>query len=227
MDKARNIYERFATKSKVVLLTLVFFLFWVPAIIFLKLAGEVAENEPLAIDMQILQWIHAHATHVLDVFFLIVTTSGNVEVLLPITVIVSGYILYKKQYLNALIILFGVGGAAAANVVLKLLFHRDRPGFWHSLIVETGYSFPSGHAMLSSALVLSIIFITWRTRWRWRTITVGAMAIALIGLSRLYMGVHYPTDIVAGWSVSLAWVFVVFMVASSSLPRRIIRKKSI
>jgi undecaprenyl-diphosphatase len=198
----------------------------VPVIIFSKLAGEIIENEPLAIDTFVLQWIHSHATSVLDVFFLIITTAGNVEILLPVTIIVALYLLYRKQRLNTFIILFSVGGAAAANVVLKLLFHRERPIFWHSLIVETGYSFPSGHAMLSSALIFSLIFIAWRTRWRWWTIIVGVTVIILIGLSRLYMGVHYPTDIIAGWSVSLAWAFIVFVVASS-LSDRVFLKKPI
>jgi membrane-associated phospholipid phosphatase len=224
MDQIKNSTKPFVSKDKLTLLILTFLLFWIPVITFSKLAGEIVENEPMAADTSILQWIHSHATPALDVFFLVVTTIGDVEILLPATLIIAGYLLYKKQRLNALIILFSVGGAATANFMLKLLFHRDRPSFWHSLITETGYSFPSGHAMLSSALILSIIFIAWKTRWRWLTVTLGMIIIALIGLSRLYMGVHYPTDIIAGWSVSLVWVFVEFAVLSG-LSYRLYRKK--
>jgi undecaprenyl-diphosphatase len=71
--------------------------------------------------------------------------------------------------------------------------------------------------MLSSALVFSIVFIIWKTRYRWTGIIIGAIFIGLIGLSRVYLGVHYPTDIVAGWSVSLIWVFIVLVVTKSLL----------
>jgi undecaprenyl-diphosphatase len=224
MDPAKNTFAYIFHRKRLGMLILAFLLFWIPVITFSKLAGEIVENEPIAADTSILQWMHSHATPALDVFFLVVTTIGNVEILLPITLIIVGYLLYKKQRLNALIILFSVGGAAMANLILKLLFHRDRPSFWHSLIVETGYSFPSGHAMLSSALVLAIILITWRTRWRWVIVSLGVIFIALIGLSRIYLGVHYPTDIIAGWSVSFVWVCIVFAVASG-LSYRFHRKK--
>jgi undecaprenyl-diphosphatase len=83
------------------------------------------------------------------------------------------------------------------------------------VITETGYSFPSGHAMLSSALILSVVFIIWKTRFRWVGVIIGAILIGLIGLSRVYLGVHFPTDIVAGWSVSFVWVFIVLVVTKS------------
>jgi undecaprenyl-diphosphatase len=154
---------------------------------------------------------------------LYITTLGNIEYILPITLLLIIYLLYKKRRLYALIVVFGVGGAAVANIVLKFLFHRDRPAFWHSLITETSYSFPSGHAMLSSALIFCIIAILWKTRWRIVSIILGAIIILLIGYSRLYMGVHYPTDIIAGWSVSAIWIAVVLLVintASSELRER-------
>lgn len=194
-------------------LILAFVLFWTPVIVFAKLASEVIDTQPISLDVTILQWIHAQSTSFLDDLFLIITTIGNVEYILPITVAILVYLLYKKQKLNALIVFFGVGGAAAANLILKLIFHRDRPAFWQSAITETGYSFPSGHAMLSSALLLCLIVLLWNTKWRSAAIIGGGVLIALIGLSRLYLGVHYPTDIVAGWSVSLVWIIIVTIIA--------------
>lgn len=193
-------------------LAIAFVLFWAPVVVFLKIAGEILERQPIGSDTTLLKWIHSTATPAFDAFFLFITNLGNVEYILPITSFLILYLLYKKQRLNALIVTFGVGGAAAANFILKHLFHRDRPAFWHSLITETGYSFPSGHAMLSSALILCVIVILWNTKWRIFSIIIGATIVVLIGYSRLYMGVHYPTDIIAGWSVSAAWVGIVFFI---------------
>lgn len=197
-------------------LVVAFIIFWVPVIVFAKLAGEIIENEPIGLDLTILHFIHSHSTPFFDHFFLFFTTLGNVEYLLPIAVLIFIYLLYKKQRLNALILLFSVGGAAVSNVILKAIFHRDRPAFWHSLISETGYSFPSGHAMLSSALVLCLVAMLWKTKYRFASIIGGGFVILVIGLSRLYMGVHYPTDIIAGWSVSAVWVMIVVIIAKSA-----------
>jgi undecaprenyl-diphosphatase len=190
-------------------IVLISFIFWVPVIIFLKLAGEVIEKEPLGFDTAILTWFHAHATAFLDQFFLFVTNAGGITSVLIISALIFAYLLYKKRYYNAQLLLLGLGGASAANVILKALFHRDRPSLWHQSIVETGFSFPSGHAMASAALVTCLVIILWSTKWRWLTVIIGAGVVVLIGASRLYLGVHYPSDILAGWCVSVAWVLLV------------------
>jgi undecaprenyl-diphosphatase len=210
MDQAENRHNLRITKNKSLLLALTFLLFWMSAIIFSMLASEIIKNKQPSVDVSILQGIHSHVTPMYDIFFLIVTTMGNAEILLPTVLLVVAYLLYKRRRLDALLVLFSVGGAAIASSILKLLFHRDRPSLWHSSITEMGYSFPSGHAMLSCALVLALVGISWNTRWRWSAISVGATTATLIGFSRLYMGVHYPTDILAGWCVSFMWVLIVF-----------------
>lgn len=183
---------------------------------FAKLAGEVIENEPISLDITILMWLHSISTPVLDMVFLAFTTLGNVEYMLPTILAILAYFLYRRQRHNALILLFGAGGAAISNIILKLTFHRSRPSLWNPAIIETGYSFPSGHAMMSSALVLCLIALLWHTKWRLATLIAGSAFVLMVGASRVYLGVHYPTDIVAGWSVSLVWVLIVVMVSRST-----------
>lgn len=197
-------------------LLIAFILFWTPVIVFVRIAGEVAERQPIGLEISLLQWIHSQASPVLDLIFLFFTTIGNVAYMVPFTLLLIAYLLYTRQRLNALIVFFGMGGAAAANLILKALFHRDRPAFWQSLITETDYSFPSGHAMLSAALILCIIAIVWRTKFRWTAIIAGAFVVGMIGLSRLYLGVHYPTDIIAGWSVSAVWIVIVLLLLNGA-----------
>ena len=210
---------RYIQRYKTYQLIAAFILFWAPVIVFSKLAGEVIEREPIALDTSILQWIHSQSSPVLDGVFLFFTTAGNVEFILPITATIIAFLLYKKQRTNALIITFGVGGAAAANFILKELFHRDRPAFWQSLISETGYSFPSGHSMISAALIVCLVALLWKTAWRIPALIAGVGIILMVGISRLYMGVHYPTDVVAGWSAGLIWALLVVVIVRDFSPR--------
>lgn len=209
MDKLKYI-----VKNKIFVLISAFFVFWLPTIFFLKIAGEIIEKEPIVFDLSILNSIHAYSNSFYDYLFFIMTTIGGVSVMLPVTILVLAYFIYKKQRRNALIIIAGVGGATAANLILKLLFQRERPSLWYPLITENSYSFPSGHAMISAALIICLVSILWKTRWRWLAIISGTVLIILIGLSRLYFGVHYPSDILAGWCASIAWIYIVITIVN-------------
>ncbi len=211
----KNSSKQRPVKHNILLLVAAFFIFWTPVIIFSKIAGEVIEKEPIGIDYTILHAIHDQATPLLDQAFIFITNLGSAETIIIVTLLIFAYLLYKRQRQNALILFASVSGAAVANLILKALFHRIRPSLWNLVITETGYSFPSGHAMLSSALILSIIFIIWKTRWRWPGLVAGVLLIGLIGLSRLYLGVHYPTDIIAGWSVSILWLLIVLVITKN------------
>lgn len=186
-----------------------FICFWLPIISFAKLANEVIENDTISYEKIVLYWIHGYSSPILDHVFYVFTSIGNVIPIVLMTFTIVAWLLYKEKYLKAFIVIACVGGAGVADFILKQVFHRDRPSLWHSAITETSYSFPSGHAMLSCALVLCIIFLLWNTRWRALTAVIGIFVISIIGLSRLYFGVHYPTDILAGWCVSIAWFAIV------------------
>lgn len=190
--------------------------FWLPVIVFAKLAGEVLEREPIAADVSILSAIHHHATPLHDRVVIFITNCGSAEVIAPLTVLLAGLLFWKGLKRQAVILTFGVGGAAAANVVLKMIFQRDRPSLWSPLVAERSFSFPSGHAMASSAFALCILLLLWRTKWRWLAAIAGTLFVLLVGLSRMYLGVHYPTDVVAGWTASVAWVLLVSSLVSDA-----------
>jgi undecaprenyl-diphosphatase len=195
---------------RITFLVAVSLIFWTPVVILAKIAGEIVEKEPIVFDVAILNWLHAHANAFYDQLFLIITELGGIVSVVVITALLIGYYwFYKKRRRPALLLAFGVGGAAAANVVLKALFQRERPSLWHPSVVETSFSFPSGHAMASAAIVACLVVILWRTRYRWIAIIAGAIVVGLVGLSRMYLGVHYPSDVLAGWCASIAWVTIV------------------
>ena len=188
-----------------------FFVFGLPVIIVAIIARHVLKQEPIAIDYTILAWLHAHITPTYNHTFLVITTFGNAAIIGLTTIVLVAWLTYTKRRSSAVIVFLSVSGAAAANLILKLLFHRHRPDFWPSLIPEVGYSFPSGHAMISCALLLSIIVITWSGRYRLPAVCASSVLIVLIGISRVYLGVHYPTDVIAGWCMGIIWTATVYI----------------
>lgn len=191
------------------------------AIAFVKLAAEVREQDTLLFDRQVLQSINRHVIPFLDTVMPIATDAGGVIGVSALTILVVVLFLYKKMYARAWLIVLGVSGAAALNLILKALFARDRPDLWVQLVHEPGYSFPSGHTMLSAGFALACMVTLWHSRWRWWMISLGSIYMLFIGFSRLYLGVHYPTDVLAGWLVSAVWVLTVALLVFSSFGRQL------
>lgn len=184
-------------------------LFVVAAAIFGYIAQDVHEGDTLAFDQAVLRTINEQSARGLDIFFLILTEFGGVVFVSIASAILFGLFLYKKRRYDALLLAMGVGGAALLNYCAKLTFVRERPDLWNQLLHETTYSFPSGHAAGSSAFAVVIVALLWRTKWRNPALIIAPIYIALIGFSRMYLGVHYLTDIVAGWIVGISWALLV------------------
>ncbi len=199
-------------KHSFIKLALFFALFLGATIGFVALADEVHEGDTLAFDKAVLHTINEQSSPALDTFFLAVTHLGGTIGVIVITVIALTILLVRRHYRHATIVAAAVAGATIINLVLKALFERSRPDLWEQFVTETSYSFPSGHAMLSSVLAFAAIAVFWRTKWRIAVIIGATLFMMLVGFSRLYLGVHYPTDILAGWFVSGAWVLGVIAV---------------
>lgn len=182
---------------------------------FVKLAQEVREQETVGIDTHILIFINNLSNKFLDALLPVATDIGGAVGVIVLTVIVLALLVYKNEYRRALLIIVSVAGATVLNVILKALFERQRPDLWTQLIHETGYSFPSGHAMASAALGIALVVALWHSRWRWWAAGFAGLYIGFVGLSRLYLGVHFPSDIIAGWLVSGAWVLAVALLMRS------------
>lgn len=186
-----------------------FFLATLPVFVFVELAEEVGQRETLAFDENVLLAINGWQNHVLDDVSVIVTQFGGVMGVSALVTLFVALLWLRGHRAKAVFLMVSVGGAGLLNVMLKALFQRDRPELWQRLVTENSFSFPSGHAMASSALALSLVVIFWRTRYRWLVVVSAFIYMLLIGFTRLYLGVHYPTDVVAGWIVSGIWIVAV------------------
>jgi undecaprenyl-diphosphatase len=185
---------------------------------FASLVGELHEKDVFAFDAPVLKFLHASATPVLDRFFILMSQLGYPWGVVPVDPIVLLLLVWLRRFRDGLFFGIAVGGSAILNLVAKNHYARLRPDLWLSLRPETTYSFPSGHAMASATLGMALIFLCWPTRWRWGVTVASVVFVLLVGISRVYLGVHFPSDILAGWCAAIAWVFGMFALVDRKAP---------
>jgi len=153
-----------------------------------------------------------------------ITSLGGFTVITLVTVLSVLYLLAARKIRNAVIITLAISLGALAETGLKLLFSRARPDVVPHLVDVQTMSFPSGHAMMSAITYLTLGSMLARAQptWQLRAFTFGAglFLTLLIGVSRVFLGVHWPTDIIAGWTVGGAWALCVWMIADTLNRRR-------
>ncbi len=179
---------------------------------FISLAGGVVTNEGLAeSDKQIADTIHAAATPTGITFFTNVSLLGN-EAVWVISAIVLFYFGLRREWATLLLWIFTVGIGQLLNIVLKLTFNRARPVFSSIYVNAVGFSFPSGHAMWSAitySLLAYILIIHMANRaQRILIVTVCVVIVLMVGLSRIYLGAHYLSDVLAGFAAGALWVVI-------------------
>lgn len=198
---------------------------------FLKFASEVSEGDVGAFDRAILLSLRT-PTHLtmpvgpswLNQSMLQISALGGGAVLTLVTAGVAGYLLVTKRTATALFVVGAVSGGAILGSILKAIFDRPRPTIVPHLIDVNSLSFPSGHAMNSAVayLTLGALLAQAEPSRTARIYLVGLAAVVtvLVGISRVYLGVHWPTDVIAGWWAGATWAALCSMVAHRFLDRR-------
>jgi len=178
---------------------------------FAVLAEDVTSGDPIvSLDVRLANWLYEHARPPLTRAFLVVTTLGSSLVLIPAAAAAALWLYRRRSPADALFVVLALGGALALNGLFKSVFERERPSFPDPLADASWFSFPSGHASASVALYGALALLAARRLRSWwaRCACIGAAAAlaALIGFSRLYLGVHYLSDVLAGFSLGLVWL---------------------
>jgi undecaprenyl-diphosphatase len=194
--------------------------------LFVALAEEVGEGETHEVDQRILLALRSPTDladpvgpHWFELFMVDLTSLGSIGNLSLLTLAVAGYLLLRGAYSRVLLLLGSVAGGLVLNSLLKSGFDRPRPDLVpHGTEVLTT-SFPSGHAMLSAVVYLTLgamVASVQSTRpLRTYFLAVAIVLTLMIGGSRVYLGVHWPSDVLAGWTAGASWAIVVWAIARS------------
>jgi membrane-associated phospholipid phosphatase len=179
--------------------------------LFGGIAEDVVTGDPLTvIDVQVAQWFHSHAAPALTRVMLLVSDLNGVLAISVLAALTGAVLVWRRAWSWLLILALTVPGGMLVNVLMKLAFHRARPSFEHPLLVLTSYSFPSGHVAGATLFYgfLAAMFVSRWGDWSQKVMAVlAAMAmIALVALSRMYLGVHYLSDVLAAFAEGAAWL---------------------
>jgi len=162
-------------------------------------------------DQAILDALREMESGGLTSFFLAITFLGSTAGILVVSLLAVVWSAYRRRWLDALTMFVAVVGTWLLNMLLKNLFQRPRPDMLH-LAEADGFSFPSGHAMIGLATYAALAFLISRavkgTGMQAAVAAIFGLLILLIGLSRNYLGVHYPSDIVAGYAAGIVWLCI-------------------
>lgn len=179
----------------------------------------VTGSGPAAVDPAVLDWMVAHRGAALTIVARLVTDVGSPTVTITGSVVAVGWWAWRRDRRRALLGAAGLVGLLVVDVATKSLVARPRPPLPFHAVVAHGYSFPSGHAMLSAGVALLVL---WLLREHvvamasavLRTVLVGAVVLAVVavGLSRVVLAVHYPSDVLAGWALAVLVVAVIALV---------------
>ncbi|WP_206376805.1 phosphatase PAP2 family protein [Sphingomonas sp. G-3-2-10] len=191
--------------------------------VFLKLASEVLEGETMTLDRWIITGLRSADPTVpigpswFETMMLDVTAMGGVWGLTLITLFVTGFLIVARKYATAGFVALSVIGGALLGTGLKALFDRPRPDLVPHLVEVSNASFPSGHAMNSAVVFLTLGALLASTH-RSRRVRIYLISVAVgltlaVGFSRVYLGVHWPSDVVAGWCIGAAWAILCWITA--------------
>jgi undecaprenyl-diphosphatase len=177
---------------------------------FILFAAVVSGGTTQRFDERVLAWLSRYRSPTLDEAALEVTSLGNGIVLFALVLVASVFLWETKHRWSVYLLIIASLGGKVLNGVLKNLFDRPRPSIVDHIDVVHSLSFPSGHAMASLITYGSVAYLVARlettARLRTTTWTVAVILIMGIGLSRMYLGVHYPSDVIAGFVAGLAWL---------------------
>lgn len=189
--------------------TMLFFGGMLPQFLLLIITLHLLQYPVFNFDMQLMRFVHQFTHPVFDQAATTLSYLGGMPAAIVLMLVLVGYS-YIKKTKNILFILISMIGATSISWLLKVLVDRTRPMLWPRLVQDYGASFPSGHSVYAAAFASIFIVLYWRTKWRFAVSGIALAWMLGMGISRVYLGVHYPSDVLAGWALGWGWVFLVY-----------------
>lgn len=180
-------------------------------LLFLYIADEVVIEQEKMFDNLVVSFFDSITSSGLISTMKVFTFFGSATFLVPLYLVLIAYYIFKRNYLFGTYILIITAGSTVLYSVLKLVFHRKRP-IDPKISGVTGFSFPSGHALSAFVLASLLIYITWNSSFKntskWIISAFVCLFALLIGVSRIILKVHFPTDVIASFCVGTVWVIL-------------------
>lgn len=166
-------------------------------------------NGVFAFDQPLLKAVHSLSSPVIVEASRWLAWLGYGYGVLPIDGLIVLGLMAARRWRDAGFAFLALWGGLVLNTLLKHAISRPRPGLDTVRELQSSYAFPSGHAMATAVLAATAIALTWHTRWRWPVLVITGLFALLVGLGRVHAGVHYPSDVAAGWLAGIAWVCLI------------------
>lgn len=192
-------------------------------LLFLLAALSINANTIVQLEQEILSTLAESSHPGLDVFFNWATLLGDFNVICPIIIFSAAVLLYKHQFKIAGVLCISFFGAALTTTLLKMTFDRPRPDLFDSALsyLPGNAAFPSGHTTHATALALFLVWLAFqRPRQRYLLFLVAGAMVILVAISRLYLQIHWPTDLIGGLAVSLFWLSLAVLITDRLFIRR-------
>ena len=180
-----------------------------PTVVFAIVAGVVVAQGTPSWDTSILRLMARHQRPTVHVVVRVVSETGSVPAVLALLAAALAVLLIARLYREAAFVAAATLLSMAVSGIMKLVIARPRPEVIAQ--VPGSLSFPSGHTMSATGFAAALAIVFWPTRWRWPALVAAALYAAGIGLTRIYLGAHYPSDVVAGWALAIAVVCLTWL----------------
>jgi undecaprenyl-diphosphatase len=180
---------------------------------FARIADDVLGQETAALDSAAAAYVLRFSSPQMDVLARVLSFMGSEAVIISSAVLLVLFVWQRRWGAAGVLVLIS-GGVELLNNMLKALFHRTRPAPVLGFILSQQYSFPSGHAMVSSAFYVYVAYLCWgRVRGLWRFVLIAGLVllVLMIGASRIYLQAHYLSDVIAGYLAGLVWADAVLI----------------
>jgi len=189
---------------------------FVPAVGFVVLASMLLAGIPFAFDRPLLLAVHGIAGAGLDRVAWWLARVGYGFGVIPFDVLLAVVLAVRHRLRDAGFAVAALGGSLLLDEALKTAFARTRPTLWIPAEVQHSFGFPSAHAMASATLAAVATALAWRGHWRWPILLLSTAFALMVGASRVYIGVHYPSDVLAGWCAGVAWAIAMHLLVFRS-----------
>ena len=188
-----------------------YLLLFIGIILFIISALALSIQPLTDLDLAMVEYFSTLRTEPIDKLAILLSALGGMPFVLFLTTLWCFHRAWYKKYRDVVFIGLGVVGSIASAWLLKFLISRPRPPEMFHLVTSYGASFPCAHSMYAAPLACLAIFLSRPFSAHRHVVSIALLWMLMMGISRVYLGVHFPSDVLAGWSISIIWISLLYI----------------